>query len=131
MKNSFLNIYKNKKIIITGHTGFKGAWLTFCLHLMGAKILGISKDIITKPSLYKTLKLDEKIKTKFIDIKDYKKIEKIFSKFRPNFVFHLAAQSLVKKSLEKPRETFVTNSVGTLNILSALKNLKIIVNLLL
>ena len=124
MKNSFLNIYKNKKIIITGHTGFKGAWLTFCLHLMGAKILGISKDIITKPSLYKTLKLDEKIKTKFIDIKDYKKIEKIFSKFRPNFVFHLAAQSLVKKSLEKPRETFVTNSVGTLNILSALKNLK-------
>ena len=70
---------------------------------MGAKILGISKDIITKPSLYKTLKLDKKIKTKFIDIKDYKKIEKIFSKFRPNFVFHLAAQSLVKKSLEKPR----------------------------
>ena len=124
MKNSFLNIYKNKKIIITGHTGFKGAWLTFCLHLMGAKILGISKDIITKPSLYKTLKLEKKIKTKFIDIKDYKKIEKIFSKFRPNFVFHLAAQSLVKKSLEKPRDTFVTNSVGTLNILSALKNLK-------
>lgn len=124
MKNSFLNIYKNKKIIITGHTGFKGAWLTFCLYLMGAKILGISKNIISKPSLFKTLKLDRKIKSKFINIKDFKKINKIFSQFKPNFVFHLAAQSLVKKSFEDPKETFLSNSFGTMNILSALQNLK-------
>ena len=124
MVNSFLNIYKNKRIIITGHTGFKGAWLTFCLHLMGAEILGISKNIVTKPSLFKILKLDRKIKSKFIDIKDYKKINKVFSQFKPNFVFHLAAQSLVKKSLEDPRETFLSNSFGTMNILIALQKLK-------
>ena len=59
MKNSFLNIYKNKKIIITGHTGFKGAWLTYTLYLMGANILGISKNILTKPSLFNALNLQK------------------------------------------------------------------------
>ena len=68
MKKSFFNIYENKKIIIIGNTGFKGACLTFCLYSMGSKILGISRDIITNPSLYKILKLDKKIKTKYIDI---------------------------------------------------------------
>lgn len=123
MKNSFLNIYKNKKIIITGHTGFKGAWLTYTLYLLGARILGISKNILTKPSLFKTLNLEKKIKSKFVDIQNFKKLNQIFSKYKPDFVFHLAGQSLVRKSLEDPRETFLTNSFGTLNIVQALKNL--------
>ena len=62
MKNFLRNIYKDKKIIVTGHTGFKGAWLTLSLYLMGAKILGISKNIVTKPSLFKTLNLEKKLK---------------------------------------------------------------------
>jgi len=124
MKNLTLNIYRNKKIIVTGHTGFKGAWLTFSLYLMGAKVLGISKSILTKPSLFKTLDLEKKIKSKFIDIKNYKKINKIFQSYKPDFVFHLAGQSLVKKSYQSPLDTFLTNSMGTLNIVNILKNLK-------
>ena len=123
MKNSFLNIYKNKKIIITGHTGFKGAWLTYTLYLMGANILGISKNILTKPSLFNALNLQKKVRSKFMDIQNFKKINRIFSKEKPDFIFHLAGQSLVKKSFEDPRETFLTNSLGTLNIIQALKNL--------
>ena len=123
MKNSFLNIYKNKKIIITGHTGFNGAWLTYTLYLMGANILGISKNILTKPSLFNALNLQKKVRSKFMDIQNFKKINRIFSIEKPDFIFHLAGQSLVKKSFEDPRETFLTNSLGTLNIIQALKNL--------
>ena len=121
---SIFNIYKNKKVIVTGHTGFKGAWLTFCLLLMGAKVLGISKNIITSPSLFKTLGLQKKIKNKFLDIKNFNKVKKTFQNFKPDFVFHLAAQSLVKKSFEDPIDTFMTNSFGTMNILHILNNLK-------
>ena len=121
---SIFNIYKNKKVIVTGHTGFKGAWLTFCLLLMGAKVLGISRNIITSPSLFKTLGLQKKIKNKFLDIKNFNKVKKTFQNFKPDFVFHLAAQSLVKKSFEDPIDTFMTNSFGTMNILHILNNLK-------
>ncbi len=121
---SIFNIYKNKKVIVTGHTGFKGAWLTFCLLLMGAKVLGISRNIITSPSLFKTLGLQKKVKNKFLDIKNFNKVKKTFQNFKPDFVFHLAAQSLVKKSFEDPIDTFMTNSFGTMNILHILNNLK-------
>jgi len=124
MKDKIFNIYKGKKVLVTGHTGFKGAWLTFWLYLMGAKILGVSKNVITKPSLYRTLKIKDKIRNKFLDIQDFKKLNKTFLQFKPDFVFHLAAQALVKKSFEDPRETFLTNSIVTLNILHAIKNLK-------
>ena len=124
MKNFLRNIYKDKKIIVTGHTGFKGAWLTLSLYLMGAKILGISKNIVTKPSLFKTLNLEKKIKNRFVDIQNFSQIKKIFYMYQPDFVFHLAGQSLVKKSYQDPRETFLTNSIGTLNIVEALKNFK-------
>ena len=113
---NIFNIYKNKKVIVTGHTGFKGAWLTFCLLLMGAKVLGISKNIITSPSLFKTLGLQKKIKNKFLDIKNYNKVKKTFQNFKPDFVFHLAAQSLVKKSFEDPIDTFITSDKCYLNI---------------
>ena len=124
MKNFLRNIYKDKKIIVTGHTGFKGAWLTLSLYLMGAKILGISKNIVTKPSLFKTLNLEKKIKNRFVDIQNFSQIKKIFYMYQPDFVLHLGVQSLVKKSYQDPRETFLTNSIGTLNIVEALKNFK-------
>ena len=118
------NYYKNKKILITGHTGFKGAWLSLTLSTFGAKILGISKDIPTMPSLYEASQLKQKIKTKFIDIQNLKKIKSEIKKFNPDIIFHLAAQSLVKKSFSYPVETFLTNSIGTLNILESLREIK-------
>ena len=94
--------FKNKKVIVTGHTGFKGAWLTFWLKKLGANILGISYNSKTKPSIYKTLNLKDGIKNKNLDIRNLKKLRKEVQNFKPDFVFHLAAQSLVKKSYEDP-----------------------------
>tara|TARA_X000000950_G_scaffold288332_1_gene404507 strand:- start:3401 stop:4474 length:1074 start_codon:yes stop_codon:yes gene_type:complete len=118
------NIFKNKIVIITGHTGFKGTWLTFWMHHLGAKVVGISKDIPTNPSLFKILKLNKKIVDIKLDIRNLKKLQNVFKKFQPNFVFHLAAQSLVKKSYQNPIETFTSNTVGTLNVMESIKQVK-------
>ena len=116
--------FKNKKVIVTGHTGFKGAWLTFWLKKLGANILGISYNSKTKPSIFKTLNLKDGIKNKNLDIRNLKKLRKELQNFKPDFVFHLAAQSLVKKSYQDPVYTIETNSIGTLNLLESLKKLK-------
>jgi len=102
-----LNFYKNKKIIITGNTGFKGAWLTMWLLSLGAKIVGISKDIPTKPSLFINANLNKKMKTFFIDVSNLKKFSKVVNDFKPDIIFHLAAQSIVSKSFENPMETYL------------------------
>ena len=115
--------FKNKKVIITGHTGFKGSWLTLWLKLLGAKIIGISLDVPTKPSHYDKLNLGKKIINIKLDIRNLKKLEKIFKKYQPDYVFHLAAQSLVKKSYTDPIETFTTNTIGTMNVLESLKKI--------
>ena len=122
---NFKKTFKNKKVLITGHTGFKGAWLTLWLLHCGAKIMGISKDIPTQPSLFNTLNLKKKIIDKKIDLKNIKILEREVKKFQPDFIFHLAAQSLVKKSLKDPYLTWISNSLGTINILEALRNIKI------
>jgi len=119
-----LKIFRNKKILITGHTGFKGSWLSLWFENLGAEVLGVSKDIPTKPSHFKLINLDRKIKNKFVDITNLKKLKKIFINYKPDFVFHLAAQSLVKKSYRDPILTFHTNAIGTLNIMECLKVLK-------
>ncbi len=116
--------FKNRKVIVTGHTGFKGSWLTLWLTKLGANVLGISKNIPTKPSHFESIKLKKKIRHKIININNYDEISKIFKSYQPSFVFHLAAQSLVSKSYDNPIETFNTNSVGTLNILESLKQVK-------
>ncbi len=117
-------IFKNKKILITGHTGFKGSWLTFWLKKLDAKICGISKDIPTKPSLFNALKLKNQISDHRIDIRNLSKLKKIIKNFKPDYIFHLAAQSLVKKSYLDPLNTFSTNAMGTCNILESVKYLK-------
>ncbi len=122
-KLNFKKKFKNKKIIITGHTGFKGSWLTLWLQMYGAKIVGISKDIPTKPSHFDVLGLKNKIVDKRIDLTNLKKLKKLFIKTRPDFVFHLAAQAIVKKSYLKPAETWKSNLIGTLNVLESLKSL--------
>ncbi len=115
------NKYRNKKIIITGHTGFKGSWLSAWLILLGAKVIGISDKFATYPSHFKSLKIRKKIKHYSQDIRNLKVIKKIFIKHKPDYVFHLAAQPLVKTSYIDPIKTFETNMLGTLNILESLK----------
>ena len=115
--------FKNKTIIVTGHTGFKGSWLTLVLILFGAKVIGISDRIPTNPSFYSILKLKNKITDLRVDIRDLNKMKKIFMKYKPSFVFHLAAQSLVKKSFEQPVKTFSTNFIGTMNVLESIRSL--------
>ena len=118
------NCFKGKKVLITGHTGFKGSWLTLCLKELGADVLGISNNVPTKPSHFNVALVKKNIKSKKINIVNLKKLQKIIYKFKPNFIFHLAAQSLVKKSYSFPLETWNTNLMGTINILESLKNYK-------
>ena len=124
MKNSF---WKNKRVFITGHTGFKGSWLTLILSQMGAKIVGYSLDPISKPSFFDDCNL-RKFLVKDIrsNILNYKRLKKSINDFKPNILFHLAAQSSVLESYQSPRGTIETNIVGTSNILHILKNSKFI-----
>lgn len=117
----FNSIYKNKKILITGHTGFKGSWLTTWLIKLGANVIGISKDIPTNPSMFEELKLEEKIKHYQEDIRNLSKMIEIISDEKPDFLFHLAAQPIVSTSYSDPIETISSNVMGTANILEALK----------
>ena len=119
-----LKIYRNKKILITGHTGFKGSWLSFWLNSLGAKIYGISNNIPTKPSFFKVCGVDKFSKSFFFNIKNTIKLKKTINKIKPDFIFHLAAQSLVSKSYEDPNNTWETNLVGTKNILESLLDYK-------
>ena len=115
--------FKNKKVIITGHTGFKGSWLSLWMSMLGAEVSGISISIPTNPSHFELLNL--KIKNDIrVDIYNSKKIEDIISRIKPDYVFHLAAQPLVALSYQNPLETFQTNVVGTANLLEALRELK-------
>lgn len=117
------NFFKKKKIIITGHTGFKGSWLVAWLNLLGAQIMGISNGYTSSPSHYKLLKL-KKIDNKKIDIRNINSVRKVFKEYQPDFVFHLAAQSIVNKSYDLPLNTWSTNTIGTINILEALRQIK-------
>lgn len=119
----FLKIFKNKKILITGHTGFKGTWLSAIFSLFGAKIYGISLDYPTNPSFYKMMKF-KNIKSYFIDIKDIKNFKKKFNQIKPDYVFHLAAQTIVGKSYTHPLRTWHSNLNGTLNLLEILRTYK-------
>ena len=118
---NYFEVFKDKKILITGHTGFKGTWLTAWLKLLGAEIVGISLDIVSDPSHFLEANLDDGIKDYRVDIRDREKVIEITKKERPDFIFHLAAQSLVRESYLNPVDTWSTNLMGTLNILEALR----------
>jgi CDP-glucose 4,6-dehydratase len=126
MKN--LKIFNNSRVIVTGHTGFKGSWLTAWLKELGANVMGISLDPPTKPSHYKVSKIRKGIKDIKLDIRDGKKLQKKIISFKPDFVFHLAAQSLVGLSYKNPTLTWQSNVFGTLNILESLRKLKNVCN---
>ena len=121
---NFYSQYKNKKVLVTGHTGFKGSWLTSWLVLLGAEVIGLSIDIPTNPSHFKAIKLQNKINHKKMDIRNLKLLKKTFKKHQPDYVFHLAAQAIVKKSYLDPIYTWETNTIGTLNVLESLREVK-------
>ena len=118
------NIFYNKKVLITGHTGFKGSWLSLWMHKLGANVIGISKDIPTKPSHYLSSGLNKFVKNKNIDIQNKKQLHSFIKTLKPDFIFHLAAQAIVKKSYEDPKQTWESNVIGTVNILEGVKRLK-------
>jgi len=115
------NFFKNKKVLVTGHTGFKGSWLSQLLLNSGAKIVGVALKPSTTPNLFSLLGIKRKINNYFVDIRNFQKIKEIFEKEKPEIVFHLAAQPLVRDSYDAPLYTFETNIIGTANILEAIK----------
>jgi CDP-glucose 4,6-dehydratase len=117
----FKNSFKDKKVLITGNTGFKGSWLSTWLIGLGAKVYGLSKDIPTKPSMFEVLHLEEKMTHFFEDVRNEKAVLKIVESVKPDFVFHMAAQPIVVTSYKEPVDTISTNVMGTTNILEALR----------
>ena len=120
-KNFFLKSYKNLKVLVTGSTGFKGAWLSNWLLLLGAKVVGIGLKPEKDSIIFKSLNLNRRIKQNYIDINNYEKLNDIIKKEKPDIIFHLAAQSIVSKSYQKPLETFKTNVIGSVNILESVR----------
>lgn len=111
--------YKNKKVLITGHTGFQGAWLAQILLNMGAEVVGVALRPHTNPNLFVVLGLKNKLKNYFVDIGDIKKLNSIFKKEKPEIIFHLAAQAIVLDGYAQARGTYQTNMMGTVNVLEA------------
>ena len=116
-----LDFYKNKKILITGHTGFKGSWLCKILLESGADVTGYSLEV-PDSSLFNKINLNAQMKSIIGDIRDFEKLEKIFRQTNPEIVFHLAAQPIVRESYENPMYTYETNVMGTVNILECVRN---------
>ena len=114
-----LNFYKNKRVFITGHTGFKGAWLAAALLDMGAQIKGYALAPNTEPSLYNLLGLRAEMESVIADIRDGEKLSEEISAFKPDIILHLAAQPLVRLSYAEPVLTYSTNIMGTLNVFEA------------
>lgn len=119
----FNNTYNGKRVLVTGHTGFKGSWLTTWLLDLGAIVCGISKDIPTKPSMFEELGLEGSIQHHFADVRDLEKIRSIILDFKPDFLFHLAAQPIVSLSYTNPLDTISSNVMGTANVLEVLRGI--------
>lgn len=118
-----LSKFKNKKVLVTGNTGFKGSWLTSWLLKLDAEVFGYSIDIPTQPSMYEALKLNEKVHQKFADVRDYESLKEYIEETKPDYIFHMAAQPIVSESYRAPLDTISTNVMGTANLLEAVKTL--------
>ena len=122
--NDLDNYYKGKKVIVTGHAGFKGSWLSIWLNFMGAELYGISKEVLTNPSFNHTLKSSNIFQEEFFfDLNEIEKLNNLVHKIQPEFIFHLAAQALVSVSYQEPYETIKSNVMGTASILEVVRKL--------
>lgn len=127
----FNDIYRGKRVLITGHTGFKGSWLSLLLNEMGADVYGFALEPPTSPSLYKEAKIDELVTSYIGDVRDLDYLTKVIQEVQPEIVFHMAAQPLVRESYKIPVETYSTNVMGTVHLLEACRStfsVKAIVN---
>lgn len=118
------NFWLGKKVLLTGHTGFKGSWLSIWLKMMGVDLIGFAQKPLTKPSLFEQANIAKGMVSILGDIRDYNTVLNIFKKYKPHIVLHLAAQPLVRYSYLNPVETYETNIMGTINILEAVRNIK-------
>lgn len=113
--------WKGKRVLLTGHTGFKGGWLAFWLKMLGAEVCGYSLEPNTSPNLFENLSLNDDIESVIADVRDLARLRTVMTDFRPEIVFHLAAQSLVRRSYKQPVETYATNVIGTVNLLESVR----------
>lgn len=114
-------VFAGSKVLITGHTGFKGGWLAVWLKHLGATVIGCANKIPTNPALFQEVGLDTFVQDFRIDVRNFEKVSGLISEKKPNFIFHLAAQPLVRASYETPQDTWSTNANGTLNVLEAVR----------
>ena len=124
-------IWKNKKVLVTGHTGFKGSWLSIWLNMMGAEVIGYALEPYTERDNFIATDLEDKITHIVSDVRDYESFLSVFKKYKPEFVFHLAAQPIVRKSFINPKETYDVNIGGTVNLLECCRiidSVRVIVN---
>jgi len=119
----FSTKYNNKTVLVTGHTGFKGSWLSLWLKHLGAKVVGVSIDIPSTPSHFDAAQIGDHVEDHRIDIRDSDALAALVEQVQPDFVFHLAAQALVRPSYADPLETIATNALGSANVLNALRSL--------
>ncbi|MBE6287642.1 MAG: CDP-glucose 4,6-dehydratase [Mediterranea massiliensis] len=118
----FNNFYKDKRVLVTGHTGFKGSWLSIWLHELGAEVIGVALDPLTEKDNFVLSGIGNKIKADIrADIRDGKRMKEIFAEYQPEIVFHLAAQPLVRLSYEQPIETYESNVMGTIHVMEAIR----------
>ena len=116
------DFYKGKTVLVTGHTGFKGAWLCQVLQEFGAKVVGYALEPQTKPSLYEILSLEKTICSVIGDVRDFERLLQVFKEYQPEIVFHLAAQPIVREGYKNPLFTYETNVMGTVNVLECIRN---------
>lgn len=121
-RDPFEGVFKGKRVLITGHTGFKGGWLSLWLNELGADVIGYALKAQTSPNFYELCKIKDKTTSIIADIRNAEKLNLVFKKYKPEFVFHLAAQPLVRVSYQNPLETYQTNVIGTLNVLEAFRH---------
>jgi len=120
----FSNYYKNKRVLVTGHTGFKGSWLSLWLTMLRAKVAGYSSYFPSDPCNFKALALGDILDHNTGDVRNFDRLNKLFADFKPQVVFHLAAQPIVRRSYDDPKLTFDTNLGGTVNILECVRQSK-------
>jgi len=114
--------WDGRRVLLTGHTGFKGAWLSVWLQTLGAELTGLSRDVPTKPSLYELARVGAGMKDEIeADVRDFEAVAAAIGRSRPEIVIHMAAQAFVRRSFVEPRETYETNVLGTVNVLEAIR----------